>query len=90
MIEINKRSLTQYSHTWNFFLNEGCRNVCVRASSRISGIMKPTQCVLVLNSNHRRTQTIPVYCSHKILQSKSDKKDEQETTKIHLRNQNLS
>jgi len=73
-----------------FFLFEGCRNVCVRASSHISGLMTPTQCMLVLNSNHHRTQIIPVFCSRKILQSNSDKKDEEETNKFHLRIQNLS
>jgi len=59
------------------FLIEGCRNICERASSHISGIMKQIQCVLVLNSNHHRTQIIPVYNSHKILQSNHDKKDEE-------------
>ena len=72
------------------FLCDGCRNVCVRASSHTSGLMTPTQCVLVLNSNHHRTQIIPAFWSRKILQSNSDKKDEEETTKIHLRIQNLS
>jgi len=52
--------------------------------------MKPKHCVLVLNSNHHRTQLIPVYYSRKILQSTSEKKDEDKTTKIHPRIQNLS
>jgi len=52
--------------------------------------MKPKHCVLVLNCNHHTTQIISVYYSRKVLQSNGDKKDEEETTKIHPRIQNLS